>query len=80
MGRSGPFAIKARERIRLTDGWNDMASSTIEQKALRALAAFEKAGKSVSRVTLEGRKIEIVFSTEKEPDEFERIEMTYGKA
>ena len=57
-----------------------MAGSSIEQKALRALAVFEMAGKSVSRVTLEGRKIELVFAADDEPDEFERIDLQHGKA
>lgn len=57
-----------------------MARTTIEEKALRALAAFEKAGRSVSRVTLDGRKIELVLKTPDEVDEFERIEMRHGKA
>ncbi len=57
-----------------------MAGLTIEQKALRALIAFERAGRSVRRVTLEGRKIELVLSSEAEVDEFERIEMRHDKA
>jgi hypothetical protein len=57
----------------------DMAGTTIEEKALRALAAFERAGKSVSRVTLDGRKIELVLKTRDEADEFERIDMRHGK-
>ena len=57
-----------------------MARTTIEEKALRALAAFEKAGKSVSRVTLEGRKIELVLNSRDEADEFEGLDMRHGKA
>jgi hypothetical protein len=57
-----------------------MARTAIEERALRALAAFERAGKSVSRVTLDGRKIELVLKSSDELDEFERIEMRHGKA
>jgi hypothetical protein len=56
-----------------------MARTTIEEKALRALAAFERAGRSVSRVTLDGRKIEFVLKSRDEADEFERIDMRHGK-
>ena len=37
-------------------------AATIEQNALGLLKAFENAGKPVSRVTIEGRKIELVLS------------------
>ena len=57
-----------------------MARTTIEEKALRALAAFERAGRSVSSVTLDGRKIELVLKIHDEADEFERIDMRHGKA
>lgn len=56
-----------------------MADSTIEKKALRVLAAFESAGRSVSRIVLDGRKIELVISSRDEPDEFERIDMRHDK-
>lgn len=54
-----------------------MAGSSIEQKVLGLLNAFERAGKSVTRVTIEGRKIELVLSADKEEDEFARIDMRY---
>jgi len=54
-------------------------SSTVEQKALSLLRAFEGAGKSVHRVSIEGRRIEIELSKEDVRDEFERINMHYGK-
>ncbi|MGR3795693.1 hypothetical protein [Vannielia sp. SX4] len=57
-----------------------MARMKIEQKALDLLNAFERAGKSVGRVTIEGRKIELVLSRPKEGDEFEGIDMRHGKA
>ncbi|MDF1803016.1 MAG: hypothetical protein P1U66_09155 [Thalassobius sp.] len=58
---------------------DDMAGNTIEQKALGLLNAFERAGKVVTRVTVEGRKIEIVLSKPDVEDEFERIDMRHGK-
>ena len=54
-------------------------AATIEQKALGLLKAFENAGKQVSRVTIEGRKIELVLSAPRTTDEFDRIDMRYGK-
>ncbi len=56
-----------------------MSTKQLEQKALSLLSAFEKAGKSVSRITLEGRKIEIVLSKREDTDEFDRIDMRHGK-
>jgi len=57
-----------------------MAATSIEQKALGLLNAFERAGRSVSRVTVEGRKIEIELSKPIEDDQFDRIEMRHDKA
>ena len=56
-----------------------MAAATIEQKALGLLKAFEHAGKHVSRITIDGRKIELVLSEPKATDEFDRIDMRHGK-
>ena len=56
-----------------------MAATTIEKRALGLLTAFENAGKSVNRVTIEGRKIEIVLAEPKNDDDFDRIEMRYDK-
>ncbi len=56
-----------------------MARTTIEDRALRLLRAFERAGRSVGRVTVEGKKIEIVFTEPKSLDEFERINMRHDK-
>jgi len=56
-----------------------MASNKLEQSALSLLTAFENAGKSVNRVIVEGRKIEIVLSKEHDDDDFDRIDMRYGK-
>jgi hypothetical protein len=43
------------------------------------LKAFESAGKSVSRVVIDGKKIEIVLSKEQDGDDFDRIDMRHGK-
>lgn len=56
-----------------------MAGSRVEQRALRLLKTFENAGKTVSRVTIEGRRIEIVLSKEQDVDEFDGIDMRHGK-
>jgi len=56
-----------------------MSVTKVEQRALILLNTFESAGKSVSRVTIEGRKIELVLSKEQEVDEFEGIDMRHGK-
>lgn|GEM_PF-1841573 len=56
-----------------------MASNKLEQSALSLLTAFENAGKSVSRVIVEGRKIEIVLAAEHDGDDFDRIDMRHGK-
>ncbi len=57
-----------------------MARTTIEEKALRLLSAFERAGRTVGRVTVEGSRIELVLSEASPLDEFERIEMRHDKA
>jgi len=56
-----------------------MSVAKVEQRALSLLTTFEKAGKTVIRVTIEGRKIEIVLSQEQVVDEYERIDMRHGE-
>lgn len=56
-----------------------MARTTIEEKALRLLNAFECAGKSVGRVTIDGKKIELVLAGPTAVDEFDRIDMRHDK-
>ncbi len=56
-----------------------MSTTNIEQKALGLLKAFENAGKTVSRVAIDGRKIEIVLIVNKDADEYEGINMRYDK-
>ncbi|MEM8541523.1 MAG: hypothetical protein AAGF25_11280 [Pseudomonadota bacterium] len=56
-----------------------MPQSSIEEKALRVLAAFERAGRSVGSVTIDGKKIELVLDKPSEGDEFDRVDMKHGK-
>ena len=56
-----------------------MARVTIEDQALRLLNAFERAGKSVGRVTIDGKKIELVLADPATADEFDRIDMRHDK-
>ena len=56
-----------------------MPSQSLEQKALNLMNTLEKAGKSVSRVIVEGRRIEVELLTREDSDEFDRIDMRYGK-
>ncbi len=56
-----------------------MSAKNIQLQALSLLATLENAGKSVSRVTIEGRRIEIEFEKGEDRDEFDRIEMRHGK-
>ncbi|MFO8125998.1 hypothetical protein [Yoonia sp.] len=56
-----------------------MTRTTIEEKALRLLNTFERAGRSVGRVTVDGKKIELVLVNPATVDEFERIDMRHDK-
>lgn len=56
-----------------------MPSIKLEQQALSLLKAFENAGKTVSRVTIEGRRIELVLSKADSRDEFDRINMRHDQ-
>jgi len=56
-----------------------MAQVRIEDRALRLLNAFERAGKSVGRVTIDGKKIELVLADATKLDEFDRIDMRHDK-
>ena len=56
-----------------------MPATTTEQKALSLLKAFEEAGKTVSSVVVEGKRIEIKIQPSDDSDEFDRIDMRYGK-
>jgi len=56
-----------------------MSTARIEQRALSLLKAFESAGKAVSRVTVEGKRIELVLSKEREDDEYAGIDMRHDQ-
>ncbi len=77
MGRTVSFSRKDAQSYRL-EGL-EMAKSNIEQKALSLLAALESAGKSVSSVTLDGRRIEVEFSNDESSDQFDGIDMRHDK-
>ena len=63
--------------VRFEWPWSDgVMQAKIEDKALRLMAAFERAGKSVGRITIDGRKIELVSDDPGRADEFERVDMT----
>ena len=56
-----------------------MPARKIELQALSLLNTFERAGKAVSRVIIDGRKIEFVLATRDDVDEFDRIDMRHGQ-
>ncbi len=56
-----------------------MPQGKIDQRALSLITSFEKAGRSISRVTIEGRRIELELSKEQDSDEFDRIDMRHDK-
>ena len=56
-----------------------MTRTKIEEQALRMLNAFETAGKSVGRVSIDGKKIELVLTDRSAVDEFDRIDMRHDK-
>lgn len=56
-----------------------MSRAKMEHQALDLLAAFEQAGKTVRRVTIEGRRIEIELNNGDDRDDFDRIEMRHDK-
>lgn len=56
-----------------------MARTSLEQKALGLLKALENAGKTVNRIVVDGRKIEVVLASNENADDFDRINMRHGK-
>lgn len=56
-----------------------MAASKLEQKAISLLNTLEKAGKTVSRIAIQGTRIEVVFDRSETEDEFDGIDMRHGK-
>jgi hypothetical protein len=60
--------------------WNMKMASNIETKALSIIEAFERSGKKVSRVILDGRRIEVELVCVEDQDSFAHFDMRYGKA
>jgi hypothetical protein len=58
---------------------NVRRDNSIEAKALSLLSALEASGRPVSRVVLEGRRIEVVLTSNENVDEFDRIDMRHDK-
>ena len=56
-----------------------VSTSTVEKKAISLLKTLEAAGKSVSSIAVEGRRIEIVLTSGDRMDEFDGIDMRHGK-
>lgn len=56
-----------------------MKRTKLELDALGLLNAFERAGKVVRRVTIDGRRIELELATGETQDEFDRIDMRHDK-
>lgn len=56
-----------------------MANDKLENTALRLLAAFERSGRIVSKVVIDGKKIEFVLDSDRERDEFDQIDMRHDK-
>lgn len=52
----------------------------IEAKALSIIDAFERSGKKVRKVILDGRRIEVELVDVDVQDSFAQIDMRYGKA
>ena len=72
--------VQAKRLVGFLEGsGGTMATTTVEQKALSLLAALERSGKAVSRISIEGRRIEICLTTGETPDEFDRIDMRHDK-
>ena len=56
-----------------------MGHTRIEEKALRLLRTFERSGRIIGRVTIEGKKIELVFAEPDVPDDYERLDFNHDK-
>ena len=56
-----------------------MSGSNIEQRALSLVNAFEKSGRTVASITIDGKKIELVLSIGQPIDEFDKIGMRQDK-
>ena len=56
-----------------------MSGGSVEKKALSLLAAVEQSGREVTRIVVDGRKIELVIRAPDCLDEFDRVDMRHGK-
>ena len=56
-----------------------MSGSSIEQRALSLVNAFEKSGRTVTGITIDGKKIELVLDIVQPIDEFDKIGMRHDK-
>ena len=56
-----------------------MSGGSVEKKALSLLAAVEQSGRKVTRIVIDGRKIELVFRASDCMDEFDGVDMRHGK-
>lgn len=56
-----------------------VAQSKVEQQALGLLRAFERAGRNVKRVVIEGKRIELELVQGDSQDEFDGIDMRHDK-
>ena len=56
-----------------------MSGSNIEQRALSLVNAFEKSGRTVASITIDGKKIELVLAIAQSSDEFDRIGMRHDQ-
>lgn len=55
-----------------------ISKSNVEQKALSLTNTFEKAGKPVKSVMVDGRKIQLTLCKGESVDEFDGIDMMHG--
>ncbi len=56
-----------------------MSAVKLEQAAMRFLSELESKGKQVTRIVIEGKRIEFDLAGSDKLDEFERIDMRHGK-
>jgi hypothetical protein len=74
-----PFAHLGARTEATRQVMNVRRNSSVEKKALSLLSALEQAGRPVSRVVVEGRRIEFVLASGEAFDDFDRIDMRHGK-
>ena len=57
-----------------------MPSTDLERKALNMLKMLEGTGRTVSRVVIEGKRMEFELTADETADEFDGIDMRHGQA